>query len=85
MSIKEQIFKATEMIVDNKLKRFKVDKTLPSVVTSVEKDGKYVIVFDGSNYSVKCSIPNMDLKVGQGVWVKIPNGDFNSKHICGVR
>ena len=85
MGIKEEIFKATEMVVDTKLKKYKSDITIPSVITKVESNGKYVISMDGKNYTVKCAIPNLELKTGQSVWVKIPNGDFGGKHICGVR
>ena len=85
MSIKEDLFKATEIIVDTKLKKYKTDITIPSVIMGIENNGKYKITLDGSNYAVKCSLPNVDLRVGQGVWIKIPNGDFNSKHICGIR
>ncbi|MBR5596656.1 MAG: hypothetical protein IKW30_04525 [Lachnospiraceae bacterium] len=85
MSIKEQILKSIEIIVDARLKGFKVDKTLPSVIVSTNDNGKYVISLNGNNYTVKCSLPNVELKVGQSVWVKIPNGNFNSKHICGIR
>ena len=85
MSIKEELFKGTEVIVDAKLKRYKRDVTIPSVIMGVENNGKYKITLDGRNYTVKCSLPNVDLRVGQGVWIKIPNGDFGSKHICGLR
>lgn len=85
MSIKEDLFKATEIIVDTKLKKYKTDITLPSVIIDVENNGKYKILLDGKNYIVKCSLPNVDLRAGQSVWIKIPNGDFNSKHICGIR
>lgn len=85
MSIKEELFKGTEVIVDAKLKRYKRDVTIPSVIMGVENNGKYKITLDGRNYTVKCSLPNADLRVGQGVWIKIPNGDFNSKHICGIK
>ena len=85
MSIKEDLFKATEIIVDTKLKKYKTDITIPSVIMGIENNGKYKITLDGRNYTVKCSLPNADLRVGQGVWIKIPNGDFNSKHICGIR
>ena len=85
MSIKEDLFKATEIIVDTKLKKYKTDITIPSVIMGIENNGKYKITLDGKNYTVKCSLPNVDLRAGQSVWIKIPNGDFNSKHICGIR
>ena len=84
MSIKEQILKSIETILDAKLRRYNADKTLLSVVVSVENNDKYVVLLDGSKYTVKCSLPNADLRVGQSVWIKIPNGNFNSKHICGI-
>ena len=84
MTIKDEIIKTIDIMVKSAIKKIKMDKTYPSVITSVEK-GKYVVTLNGRNYTVKCSLPNADLRVGQGVWIKIPNGDFNSKHICGIK
>ena len=50
MSIKEQILKSIEIIVDAKLRRYKADKTLLSVVVSVENNGKYPDLNNKSKY-----------------------------------
>lgn len=83
MTIKDEIIKTVDIMVKSAFKNIKTDKTLPAVVTSAV-NGKYVVAIDGTNHTVKCAIPNLELKVGQSVWVKIPNGDFGGKHICGV-
>jgi hypothetical protein len=39
----------------------------------------------GVERKVKCSIPNVTLKIGQYVWVKIPSGKIEEMHICGLK
>ena len=55
MSIKEDLFKATEIIVDTKLKKYKTDITIPSVIMGIENNGKYKIIYV--------------YWVGQNVWI----------------
>ena len=60
------------------------DKTYKSSIKSVTPKG-YIIADDtGTDRTVKCCIPNLELKVGQSVWIKEPMGDLNGIHICGV-
>lgn len=62
------------------------DTTFTSVVSSVNTNGTYVIQDEGGvKRNVKCSIPNITVKVGQNVWVKIPKGIIEDMHICGVK
>lgn len=83
--INNAIIKSIEILIQKALKNQSYDRTFLSVVSEVHGNGTYTIMNEGQNHKVKCSLPDVELKVGQGVWVKIPNGDFNSKHICGVR
>lgn len=85
MTIKDEIIKTVDIMVKSALKNIKTDKTIPSVIMKVESNGKYVVTIDGTNHTVKCAIPNLELKVGQSVWVKIPNGELREMFICGVR
>ena len=39
----------------------------------------------GVERKLECAIPNITLKVGQYVWVKIPSGRLEDMHICGVK
>lgn len=84
MTIKDEIIKTIEIMVNKEIKKIKTDKTYPSVITSVEK-GKYVVTLNGSNYTVKCAIPNIELKTGQQVWVTVPCGDLKGMFVSGVR
>ena len=62
------------------------DKTFKSVVKKLgNKDNTYVVLDEsGQERTVKCSIPNLELKVGSRVWVKMPCGKLNDMHICGI-
>ena len=65
------------------------DKTYLSVVKAIEikKAITYYTVPDesGIDRKVKCAIPNAQLTIGQSVWVKLPCGNLNEIHICGVK
>lgn len=67
--------------VDKKI--INCDKTYKSVIKAITTKG-YVIDINGSEKIVKCCIPNIELKVGQIVWVKEPMGVYRDTHICGI-
>ena len=81
-SISDEILKAIKYAVDRKA--VNCDKTYKSVIKAIKPKG-YVILDDaGSERTVKCCIPNLDLKIGQSVWVKVPMGKLQDIHIVGV-
>lgn len=64
----------------------KCDKTFTSVIKSVNSNGIYTVLDEGgTERKVKCAIPNISLTVGQSVWVKVPRGNLNEIHICGIK
>ena len=70
-------------MVENK--KLNYDKSFPSVVYGINSDGTYTIIKSGQKYNVKCAMSGVDIKLGQGVWVKIPCGRLHDMHICGLR
>jgi ferredoxin-fold anticodon binding domain-containing protein len=78
--LSNEIAKAVEQIT------IKCDKTFTSVVKQVNPNGTYIVLDQGgSERIVKCSIPGLELGIGQNVWVKMPCGSLNGLHICGVK
>lgn len=62
------------------------DVTFPSVVKQINTNGTYTVLDQsGVERKLKCAIPNVVLKVGQSVWVKIPCGVLENMHIYGVK
>lgn len=85
MNFKQEILKSIQIMIEQKLNSYKSDRTFISVIKQKNLNGTYVILDDtGSERTVKCCIPNADLKVRQKVWVKIPMNDLKKIHICGV-
>lgn len=85
MDFKREIFRSIQIMIDEKIGNYKADKTFLSVIKQKNTDGTYVVLDDsGGERKVKCCIPNLDLKVGQRVYLKIPNGSLQNIHICGV-
>ena len=72
-------------ILDKKVEKLYYDKTFPSVVYGINDDGTYTIIKAGQKYNVKCAIPNMDIKLGTSVWVRIPCNRLREMHICGLK
>ena len=64
----------------------KYDKTFSSVIKEVNADNTYLILDEGGiERKVKCAIPDVTLKPGQYVWIKIPCGNLGNMHICGIK
>ena len=82
-SISDEILKAIKYAVDRKA--VNCDKTYKSVIKAIKPNKGYVILDNaGSERTVKCCIPNLDLRVGQSVWVKEPMSSLKDIHICGL-
>ena len=81
-SIADDILKAIKYAVDRKA--INCDVTYKSRIVNVSKKGYVILDRTGGNRAVKCCIPNLDLKVGQMVWIKEPMSSLRDTHICGV-
>ena len=81
-SISDEILKAIKYAVDRK--EVNCDVTYKSRIKILSKKGYVVLDRSGSERTVKCCIPELELKVGQSVWVKEPMGKLGDIHICGV-
>ena len=84
MDLKSELIKSIQIIIDKKPNNSKIDRTYKSVIKNVVPKGYVVLDTGGSERTVQCSIPNVELKIGQTVWVKEPMGDLKGLHICGV-
>lgn len=60
------------------------DRTYKTVIKRVVKNGYVIIDETGSERTVPCGIPNIELRPMQSVWVKEPMGRLKDLHICGV-
>lgn len=61
------------------------DRTYRTVIKRIEKNG-YVITDEAGQErkNVPCGIPNVELRPGQSVYVKIPCGNLKELHICNI-
>lgn len=85
MDFKREIIKTIQIMIDERIGNYKADKTFPSVIKQKNTDGTYVVLDDsGGERKVKCCIPDLDLKVGQRIYVKIPSGSLQNIHIVGI-
>ena len=84
LDLGKEIIKSIQIIVDRKLSNYKADKTYKSVIKNISPKGYVILDESGSERTVKCCIPNLDLKVGQPVWIKLPMSALKDIHICGV-
>lgn len=84
MDLSEEMLKAMQIMINRKLDDYKADITYRSVIKDITKKGYVVLDRVGSERTVQCCIPGMELKKMQPVWVKEPMGDLKGLHICGV-
>ena len=84
MDFREELIKSMQTMIDNKLSCHNSDRTYRSVIKRIDKKGYVIIDRTGSERTVKCCIPGIELRPGQSVWVKEPMVDLKGIHICGV-
>lgn len=86
MDYKTEILKSIQIMIDKKISSYKGDRTFPSIIKKVNNNNTYIILAeDGSERTVYSSIPSLNLQIRTKVWVKIPCGNINNMHICGIR
>lgn len=81
-NIAEEILKTIKYAVDRKA--INCDRTYKTVIKDITNKGYVVLDRAGSERTVQCSIPGVELKKMQSVWVKEPMGDLKGLHIVGV-
>lgn len=84
MNFKQEILKSIRLMVDEEIASYRADKTYESIIKQISPKGYVILDSAGSERTVQCSIPNIELRVGQRVWVKEPMGRLRNIHICGV-
>lgn len=81
-SAADEILKAIKYAVERQ--KINCDRTYKSVIKRINKKGYVILDRTGSERTVKCCIPNLELRAGQSVLVKEPMGKLSGIHICGV-
>lgn len=84
MNFKEEIFKSIQGMVDRAVANCKVDRTYKTGIKRVTSKGYVVLDDAGSERTVQCAIPGVELKPMQMVWVTMPQGKLNDMFISGV-
>ena len=84
MNFSDEILKTMQIMINRKLKNYRVDRTYKSVVKRITPKGYVVLDDAGGERTVQCCIPNVVLQVGQKVYIKEPLGKLNELHICGL-
>lgn len=84
MNFKEEIFKAVQDMVNMAITNSRVDYTFKTVIKGIAKNGYIILDQSGSERIVKCCIPDLKLRSGQMVYVKMMQGKVKDMHICGI-
>ena len=84
MNLGDELLKAMQIMINRKLRNYKADVTYRSVIKDVTPKGYIVLDRAGSERTVQCGIPGIELRIGQAVWVKEPMGRLNDLYICNV-
>lgn len=81
-NIADEIIKTIKYAIDKKT--VNCDRTYKTVIKRTNKKGYVILDESGSERTVKCCIPGIELRVGQRVWVKEPMSNLKGIHICGI-
>lgn len=81
-NIADEILKTIKYAVDKKA--VNCDRTYQSIIKEITPKGYVILDRAGSERTVKCCIPGMELRKFQKVWVKEPMGDLKGLHVVGV-
>lgn len=81
-NIADEIIKTIQYAIEKKT--INCDRTFKTVIKQVTPKGYVILDESGSERCVGCCIPNVSLRAGQMVWVKIPMGDVKGMYICNV-
>ena len=84
MNFKEEILKSIQSMIDKSIGDYKEDRTFKTAIKKVTPKGYIILDESGSERTVGCCIPNVSLRAGQMVWVKIPMGDVKGMYICNI-
>ncbi len=84
MDLGKELLKTIQIMINRTLKNYKADRTFKTVIKKVTPKGYVILDESGSERIVECCIPNIGLRAGQIVWVKIPMGDVKGMYICNV-
>ena len=82
INLSDEILRTIKYAIDRK--KINCDRTYKSVVKGINTKGYVILDSTGSERTVQCCIPGIELRVGQSVWVKEPSGRLKDIHICGV-
>ena len=79
---------AVQTLINSSVADLAFDKTIKATIcekTADEANGRYKAKYNDSKITVFASDPTLKYRVGQQVWVSVPNGDFeNDKYIVGT-
>ena len=82
-NISDEIIRTIKFALDRY--RPNCDITYTSIIKEVTDKGYVILDRGGSERTVQCCIPGVELKFRQMVYVKEPMGKLNDIHICGVK
>ena len=81
-NIADEIIKTIKYAIDRK--SINCDRTYKTGIKKITGKGYVVLDEAGSERTVKCAIPGVELRVGQIVFVTMPSGKLNEMFISGV-
>lgn len=81
-NVTDEILKTIKYAVDRKA--INCDRTYESAIKKITPKGYVILDRTGSERTVPCCIPGLELRPLQRVWIREPMSDLKKLHICGV-
>ena len=82
-NISEQLLKAMDIVVEQKLSQLEYDKTIQAKIFSVTDvdTGEYKVRYNGNIFSAFANDASVSYKKNDDVYVTVPEGDFSNKKL----
>lgn len=79
--ISDQLMQAFEIAMDEKISKLRYDKSIQANIKKIEDAsiGKYSVEYTGGVFDAYAEDLSKAYRVGETVWVSIPEGDFSNK------
>lgn len=81
--ISETLLQAFDVAMDEKISKLRYDKSIQAIIKSIENaaECKYKVEYSGGIFDAYADDASKSYKVGESVWVTIPEGDFSNKKL----
>lgn len=82
--IQTEIFQTIEQLMNRKFEKAGFDVTRIGTIIEILGNNKYNVMINGNAYTIPCAV-DLNLSVGNSVYVTAPQNNFTDTYISGIK